>query len=397
MKEINISKFSFLKYVIVLVIFLFICDLIFKINFEDSVVRLNKDLSNYVEESINDNISYPYFDNEWIDNKVSMYVSSINTSDVLRYDVHVDGDVLNVFFVNLDNDKEHYYTINYDISKSKFLSDKDVFDFNTLGDEVLDIVRKKYSTKIYDSILKDNFNNAYVDFNDKDTVIHFDSSIFDDSVLHKVYVSLGEEDSNFVNLDKTIAFTFDDGPSVYTTDIVNTLILNDSKATFFELGNRMKYNQDTVREIYNLGMEIGSHTYSHKNLNELSLEEILSEVNSTNIIFNEITGDDIKYIRPPYGNYGDKVKEAVNVPLILWDVDTNDWLYRDSEKVYNHILEKAEDGDIILMHDIYPETLEAVKMVLPVLRERGFRVTTISELASIRGKNLIPKNAYRSI
>ena len=203
--------------------------------------------------------------------------------------------------------------------------------------------------------------------------------------------------SNRKKQGKVIYLTFDDGPSGYSTQVADALIANDSKATFFELGNRMKYNQEIVKELYDKGMEVASHTYAHKNLNKLSVEEIDEEINSTNIIFNEITGDNIKYVRPPYGNANELVRSRMSTPIINWNVDTEDWLSRDSEKIYNHILENAEDGDIILMHDIYPETLEAVKKVLPVLRERGFKITTISGLAEEKGRTLEVGHIYRSI
>ena len=184
--------------------------------------------------------------------------------------------------------------------------------------------------------------------------------------------------------EKIVAFTFDDGPSIYTKEIAEVLIEYDSKATFFEIGNRMKYNQETLKYLIENNMEIGNHTYSHKNINTLSEEEIAEEINSTLIIYNEITNDNIKLTRCPYGELNTKVKNTINTPIINWSIDTKDWLYQDEEYISNYILDNVSDGDIILMHDIYYSTLKAIEKVLPILKERGYKVTSVSELARLK-------------
>lgn len=347
----------------------------------------------------NININYPKFGYKVLDEKIEEFIEeNIRDNTSIEYFVDINRDVISMFYIiNIDG-KIDYKNINYSIKDSKFISNNDIFDFNVLGNEVLDKVKVKYSTYVYERVVSDNFKSASIKIVDDGIYIYFNSSLFE-NLLHKVYVffpSTEEVKVSSLEYDKVIAFTFDDGPSQYTTSLVDALIANDSKATFFELGNRMKYNQDIVREIYNKGMEVASHTYAHKNLNKLSESEIDSEVNSTNIIFNEITGGNIGYLRPPYGNANEKVRSRVNMPIITWSVDTEDWLSRDSETIYNHILEHVKDGDIVLMHDIYPETIEAVKKVLPVLIERGYKVTTVSELAKEKGVTLENGHIYRS-
>ncbi len=350
-------------------------------------------------ENIEDgNIKYPNFDVKEIDSEIEKIVNIYKKEKNVEvsYTTYVTEDILNTFFIIKDNGVTSYKNLNFDIKTREFVSNNQVFDFNSMGSLVLDKVKSKYSSNVYNIISADNFKNAYVSVSDNGVSIYFDPRLFNNLEYDvKVILSNGEEKISEEFYDKVIAFTFDDGPSKYTIDVMNTLISNGSKATFFELGNRMKYNQETVKSLYNGGMEVASHTYAHKNLNKLSEAEIDEEVNSTNIIFNEITGANIGLVRPPYGNANSKVKSRVLYPLILWDVDTEDWLYRDAEHTYNHILENAKDGDIILMHDIYPETLEAVKMVVPVLISRGYKITTVSELASIKGYNLEISTTYR--
>ena len=158
----------------------------------------------------------------------------------------------------------------------------------------------------------------------------------------------------------------------------------------------MKYNEDIVKEVYNSNSEVASHTYSHKNLNKLSSKDILSEINSPVIAFNEITGGDIKYLRPPYGNYNDIVK-STNYPIILWNIDPKDWLVKDSSKVYNSVLKHACDGCIVLMHDIYPTTIEAVKMLIPKLNSMGYEVVSVSNLAKYKNYEIKNSEIIRKI
>ena len=208
----------------------------------------------------------------------------------------------------------------------------------------------------------------------------------------EVYVEDGSENQD----KKYISFTFDDGPSKYTKELLKTLELNNSSATFFMLGNRMKYNEDIVKEIYNSSSEVASHTYSHKNLDKLSSNDILNEINSPAILFNEITNGEIKYLRPPYGNYNDTVK-STNYPIILWNIDPKDWLVKDSSKVYNSVLKHACDGCIVLMHDIYPTTIEAVKMLIPKLNDMGYEVVSISNLAKYKNHEIKNSEIIRKI
>ena len=178
---------------------------------------------------------------------------------------------------------------------------------------------------------------------------------------------------------KAIAFTYDDGPSEYTADLLNTLEKNNSSATFFVIGNNIKGRENIIKKIYKSKSEVGSHGYSHINFTNLDKEELNTEINSTNVLFNSITNDKISLLRPPYGDYDDNVK-SLNYNIILWNIDSKDWLLKDSEKIYNNVLKNACDGCIVLMHDIYPETLEATKKLIPELKSLGYSIVSVSKL-----------------
>ncbi len=389
-----------------LFLFLFLSVKLFEEKTNIPSMKVFAQVKDYQNKNIKDkekniDINYPQYGYSVLDKEVLDFVLDYSRSkDIsINYTVYVNRDIITMFFIINNNGLISYKNINYSILKSSFISNNELIDFNTFGSEIIEMVKSKYSTYIYEQILNDNFKSSYISVKDNGFSVYFEPSLFE-NIDYKVYVFYASDESVTVSdlvYDKVIAFTFDDGPSIYTKNVVDALVLNNSKATFFELGNRMKYNQDEVRYVYESGMEVGSHTYAHKNLNKLSDSEIDEEINSTNIIFNEITGDNIKLLRPPYGNSNEKVKSRVNTPIITWNVDTNDWLTRDSEAIYNHILDNVSDGDIVLMHDIYPETLEAIKKVIPVLRERGYKITTVSELAKEKGVILENGKVYRNI
>jgi len=210
------------------------------------------------------------------------------------------------------------------------------------------------------------------------------------------YLALGW--SRTKNIGAMIALTFDDGPHPsYTNAILNTLSAYGAKATFFVLGSQAAANPAPLRRAAEMGCEIGSHTYSHPNLSASSAGTISSEISRTNQTVMNIIGKKPTLLRPPYGNFNATVRSYAGVPLILWNVDTLDWKSRDAMKVAAHILSHAADGNIILMHDIYGSTAEAVRMAVPELVRRGFKLVTVSELAAAKGMTLSAGSAYYNL
>ena len=156
-------------------------------------------------------------------------------------------------------------------------------------------------------------------------------------------------------------------------------------------------NNLLVQELVSNGNEVGNHTYNHKYLTKLDKEGIDFQINVTNERFNEITGKNISLVRPPYGSYSKTVESLINYPLILWDVDTEDWKIYEVPIIISNVLNNVSDGNIVLMHDVYDRTAEALKTILPELYVRGYRVVTISKLAEIKKVTLQPGIAYRNI
>lgn len=189
---------------------------------------------------------------------------------------------------------------------------------------------------------------------------------------------------------KKIALTFDDGPDQSsTTEILDLLEQYGAKATFFVVGNKVKSNPELLRREYNEGHEIGNHTYKHLFLKrQVSLDVIQEEIERTATEIMNITGQSPTLFRPPGGEFTDDSVQLIQqlgykTVLWSWHQDTNDWRHPGTQKIVNKVLTNARNGDIVLMHDFNPgtkQTVNALKIILPALIERGFELVTVSEL-----------------
>jgi len=195
--------------------------------------------------------------------------------------------------------------------------------------------------------------------------------------------------------DKLIALTFDDGPYSPVTDkILDTLEENGAVATFFVVGNRVEEYKSSVERASKMGCEIGSHTFSHKPLTKFPSDVIRNELKQTNDVVSKVTGKEIKIVRPPEGAVNDSVRSYIGYPLIHWSVDSKDWKYREANADYKSVMDTAFDGSIILMHDLYGSTADAVAKIVPELIADGYKFVTVSELAEARGVSLENGHSY---
>lgn len=190
---------------------------------------------------------------------------------------------------------------------------------------------------------------------------------------------------------KMIALTYDDGP--YPRLEEKFLKLFDkygAKVTFFFVGNRITGSYKTmVKELFEAGHEIASHTYSHPNMRTSPPEVVWPEVNKTNLVVAEVIGYAPDYIRLPQG-YSNDYLSNLPLPIIDWDLDSVDWKDRDKDILNERIREKAKDGCIVLVHSIRETTYEATELFLPWLIEQGYEIVTLSELFYYKG--VTPEN-----
>lgn len=183
-----------------------------------------------------------------------------------------------------------------------------------------------------------------------------------------------------------VALTFDDGPSrLYTPAILDLLNEHNVAATFFILGSLGENYEDLLARIVNEGHEIGIHSFNHVPLTELTNQDLYFQLFGTQEVIENATGTSAKIMRPTYGFVNADLAEKTPFPLILWSLDTMDWESRNPNAVYTSILSQVKDGDIILLHDIFGSTADAMKDVIPALLDKGFQLVTVSELAQHRG------------
>jgi len=195
-----------------------------------------------------------------------------------------------------------------------------------------------------------------------------------------------------------VALTFDDGPNPeYTGRILNVLEDNYSHATFFVVGTNAEKYPEALQRIASSGNEIGNHTYSHANLTDIVLANVEEEIDKVNRAVKKATGEITTVVRPPYGAYNDAVLNQLQQPVVLWDVDTEDWDSRNAQTIVDNIIANINDGDIILMHDIYESTAEAVELLVPRLKEMGYQVVSVSEMARYKGRELELHKAYGGV
>lgn len=196
--------------------------------------------------------------------------------------------------------------------------------------------------------------------------------------------------------DKAVALTFDDGPSRDNDGkIIETLQANGAHATFFVLGNRARVDGDIMQMITGAGCEIASHSWDHPQLSKIKWKKVKSQLKRTDDIVEKLlNGYQITLLRPPYGSISKTMRKKIDKPMILWSLDTLDWKTRNAKKIFNRVKKEVKDGDIILMHDIHPETAEALTKIVPWLSEQGYDMLTVSELMERKGKKLEAGKAY---
>ena len=191
-----------------------------------------------------------------------------------------------------------------------------------------------------------------------------------------------------------LALTFDDGPNVHTMRLLEALEQYDSRATFFMVGSNVPYFKEEIRKMAQIECELGNHTANHVRLSQMTAAEIREEIEKTNFRVYDIIGQMPTLVRPPYGQVNELVQETVNVPLVFWSVDTLDWELKDKDKVRDYVMQTVQDGDIVLFHDTYASTVDAIIECLPQLIEEGYQLVTVSEMAKYRGVTLESGEKY---
>lgn len=285
---------------------------------------------------------------------------------------------------------------------------------NEYNNKIKELLYLKYPKYISDVLIKEDITKTYL-LRDNELVIYYSDYIIEPEVNETLYLTVNyneikdylnfyvtldntyenESGYNYTNSKKSVAFTFDDSPNKNKTNkILNYLEDNHFHATFFIMGEKTINNLDLLINIKNTGNEIGSHTYNHKNMSKLSNNEIINDYNKMNNIYKSLYNTNLKYIRPPYGIIKKSQLNLIDTSFILWSLDTQDWKYRDKDYIVNYVINNIKDGDIILFHDSYDTTVEAIKELLPKLYSMNYQVMSVSELFNIKNINIENNKIY---
>ena len=195
-----------------------------------------------------------------------------------------------------------------------------------------------------------------------------------------------------------VALTFDDGPRRSTTgELLDGLAQRGVHATFFLVGEMLEGNGDLVERMAAEGHQIGVHTYDHVWLTELSAVDFEKQVGRTRRLLTEMVGEGSYWLRPPYGGVDRGVEKRAGSPVILWSVDPEDWDDKNVTRIVEHIVSNVRDGDIILLHDLFPSSGQAALSIVDTLLERGFCFVTVEQLMEARGVTPEAGARYRKI
>ena len=332
--------------------------------------------------------------------------------------VLVEKNILNALTSFLYKDGEDNYIGKiYETNSDKEVSINDLIKEDKLSlynAKIAELLKLKYPKFIAEALIKEEVQREYL-LRENELVIYFSNYEIEPKVEELLYLKVNyneiKEYLNFtVLLDseyqnesgydytlskKAVAFTFDDSPNKNKTDkILEFLNDNHFHATFFIVGERVINNENLLLSINSQGSEIGSHTYNHANMKKLTNEEIINDYKKMNDIYTNLFSKDLSLIRPPYGNIYESQTNLIPTSFILWSLDTNDWRYRNTDYIVNYVLDNIKDGDIILFHDSYETTVEAISELLPLLYSKGYQVMSVSELFNLKGIALLKNQIY---
>lgn len=365
--------------------------------------------------------------NEHIENqKIFFYDSIKNTNHVFL----IDRDELNIDYQFEIIDEQTwsisfmtsmtgpsftypYYRIDcwtWDTKKQKELNIESIIpstlDFSSIQSQVFEKIQTECASCISEKNFTKIFTGEFKTFKINETGItfYFNPFLFEEDYYDIIPVSLGIDYLSLVKKERkkeekvtkvpfpqiidpkkpVIALTFDDGPSQYTEEIIKILKENEINATFFVLGNKVTAYQEVLRKSVQNGNELGNHSYNHKWLSQLSTGELIDQIDKTQKIIQENIGYSPRYLRPTYGSITNRIRKNTTLEIALWTVDTRDWKIHNVSRIVERATTEIEDGDIILMHDIFERSMKALKEIIPELKRQGFQFVTLSELEEVK-------------
>lgn len=353
----------------------------YEISENNNIVGLHLNISEYTGGA-----HYVRYDKSYYYNKDSDEIVSIK--DFLENDKSLDKLANLSYYYVMKYSNDNNLDFNEEWVKEGLSCDLNNFEHFNFIDDGLEFIFPPYQV-------------AYYSAGEVKIVIPYDEL---SGIIKSEYLKYSQKDNtlqdNGRNLKefsnkKLIAFTFDDGPSyIGTNKLLDNLDKYNARVTFFVLGSRANDYKDTLSKAYKMGNTIGSHTYSHSNLLKLDNYSVMDEIKKTNEAIKDITGSETIYLRPPYGNTNSDIRNISNMYTILWDLDTEDWKYKDKYRIADYIVSNAHDGAIVLLHDLYETSVDGALLAMERLEKEGYAFVTIDEMVKIKNVQLNKNENY---
>lgn len=194
--------------------------------------------------------------------------------------------------------------------------------------------------------------------------------------------------NNSSETEKKIAITFDDGPSVYTLEVLQLLKKYNAKATFFCIGKNIETHPEILKQIIDDGHLVGNHSYSHSKFFDFyNQDKIRKEIIKTDQLLEQFTPGKINFFRPPYGVTTPSIRRALKVTghkTIGWNIRSLDGGTKNQELILNRIIKRVSPGGIVLLHDTGAHSVLVLEQFLQFLQQNNYQVVSIEELLNLK-------------
>ncbi|SCX93555.1 Peptidoglycan/xylan/chitin deacetylase, PgdA/CDA1 family [Flavobacterium anhuiense] len=194
--------------------------------------------------------------------------------------------------------------------------------------------------------------------------------------------------SNPFETEKKIALTFDDGPSIYTLDVLALLKKYNAKATFFCIGKNIEMHPEILQKVISEGHLVGNHSYSHSKFFDFyNAKKITEEIKRTDTLLEKFTSKKINFFRPPYGVTTPSIRRALKVTghkTIGWNIRSLDGGTQNQELIFNRLIKHISPGGIVLLHDTGEHSVLVLEQFLQFLQQNNYQVVSIEELLNLK-------------
>ncbi|WP_369013341.1 polysaccharide deacetylase family protein [Flavobacterium anhuiense] len=194
--------------------------------------------------------------------------------------------------------------------------------------------------------------------------------------------------SNPFETEKKIALTFDDGPSIYTLEVLALLKKYNVKATFFCIGKNIETHPEILQKVISEGHLVGNHSYSHSKFFDFyNAKKITEEIKRTDMLLEKFTSRKINFFRPPYGVTTPSIRRALKVTghkTIGWNIRSLDGGTQNQELIFNRLIKHISPGGIVLLHDTGEHSVLVLEQFLQFLQQNNYQVVSIEELLNLK-------------